>query len=123
MTSVSPPPLALNSPSQVFRQEYIGEFAKLLQELRVGICSERSMELLRGCVRPLKRVEGAENVKPTKLFPRLEKVNAENEREFALLDSDIVEYKSEDGATCRTTPAWIGTRLKDLKVCAYVWLL
>eukprot|EP00242_Pyramimonas_sp_CCMP2087_P000407 CAMPEP_0198228644 /NCGR_PEP_ID=MMETSP1445-20131203/113702_1 /TAXON_ID=36898 /ORGANISM="Pyramimonas sp., Strain CCMP2087" /LENGTH=619 /DNA_ID=CAMNT_0043909057 /DNA_START=1277 /DNA_END=3136 /DNA_ORIENTATION=- len=100
---------------QVWRQADSGEFGKLLQELRVGICSERSMELLQGCVRPRKMVEGAEDVKPTKLFPRLDEVNAENKREFAMLNTEIVEYNSEDRATCTTTPACLGNRLKDLK--------
>lgn len=123
MTSVSPPSLGLNLPAQVWRQADSGEFGKLLQELRVGICSERSMELLQGCVRPRKMVEGAEDVKPTKLFPRLDEVNAENKREFSMLNTEIVEYKSEDWATCPTTPACLGTRLKDLKVCEDMRLL
>lgn len=115
MTSIFTP-LAVRPPSQVWRQAENPEFIEMLQEIRLGICSERSITLLRSCMRPLDETV-TRGVVPTILHPHRTKVDKVNQEEFGKIEGDIVEYKSEDRSTTTKAEAW----LKHLMVCGFCW--
>lgn len=80
-------------PAQVFRQKD-QDFVDLLQELRVGRCSERNEARLKQCAHnELKAVDG---VLPTKLYTHRHDTQQENQAQLAKLPGQTVWFRAQD---------------------------
>lgn len=74
----------------IFRQDD-DDYKQVLNEVRIGKMSEKTIEILEDCVD--KKVDDADPVKPTMLFPTRNSVDSINKSSLLKLPGDIVNYK------------------------------
>lgn len=79
---------------KMFRQTE-GDFIDLLQEMRIGKCSEKHEKMLQECAKnEIKITE--EGIVPTKLYPHRARVIKENNEQLALLTTEAVIFNAYD---------------------------
>jgi len=116
------PPECRHLLRHVFRQEDV-VFAKLLNELRVGHCSEQSLQIMRGRVGCRLAAEDA-GIQATKLFSRRRDVDRLNEEELARIDAPVHTFEANDkGDTAMMNKRCLAPEVLNLKVGAQVMLL
>lgn len=119
-TSIS---TSLHPLSQVWRQAESPAFVEILQEIRLGECSAKSISFLQALKQPLgERATGIEatgvsGVVPTFLHSHRFNVEKKNLEEFAKIKEVPVTFISEDGGT--TSQVIMDNWLKALQVCGF----
>jgi len=108
---------------KVWRQAESPAFVEILQEIRLGECSAKSISFLQALKQPLgERATGIEatgvsGVVPTFLHSHRFNVEKKNLEEFAKIKEVPVTFISEDGGT--TSQVIMDNWLKALQVCGF----
>lgn len=70
------------------------EFVQMLQEIRWGICSERTTQLLQSCIQG--SASGAHGIQPTVLYPHNKDVDELNESKLSQIQAKGKLFRAKD---------------------------
>uniref|UniRef100_A0A0C9S740 ATP-dependent DNA helicase n=1 Tax=Wollemia nobilis TaxID=56998 RepID=A0A0C9S740_9CONI len=94
------------------------EFMNMLNEIRKGVCSPKSIRMLDRCRRPSLSNDADRDIAFTKLFPLKVEVVRENEEKLKELGQEIVTFHAEDSGPEHARAQIEGTlAVKELSLC------
>lgn len=100
--------------TEIFRQCEDLEFMKMLNQIRMGVCSPESISMLQAC----QGMPIDDGITPTKLYPYKINVEEENEQMLKELGKELITFRAEDSGSEKAVSRLDNTRaLKEISLC------
>ena len=97
---------------EIVRQSSDPKFASVLSEIRVGKCSESSLQILRSCHESVKQIPN-DGIQPTRLYCKNAAVDNENLVHLAALPGKEISFVSDDNWRVEPKSASDKKRVED----------